>query len=1071
MRQPPTTTAGALARILLFLFFLATSPLQAERLPVRIYTSADGMGTSAAMSLARDPRGFIWLCSRDGLVRFDGYRFITYRIGNGEADPAVFTLLPTRKGVYWINLNRGTDYRFIDRGDATPLQPMQQQQSPNDPRIPLVNVDAITGSLRLPSFEDNAGNLWAWDLKGIDMLREVNGEMTSQLTELRLPGNPSEKFSSISFAEGTGGSFWVGTSWGLVRHLPNGKIVHFSVKPENNIDLVRYYAEDNSSHVWIARPDGLLVLKVDSVAAMMAGADFSSQKIIIKPGKVADDGSAELPSQPGEAFIFPFADILLRERKTTGDKQDTNPAAIYGLVAAVDGSIWIAGSRGLIGFDGRRFHHYTERQGLASDAIGSIVADAEGNIWLSAYAGLMRLNPKGLITYDSNDGLVEKRIHSISEDAHGDLYVVADNWNISHRRGDSFVTARPAIGAGDVLLWHSTVAMLDSHGDWWALTNKKLYRYSGVRRVEDLQDRQPTATYTDQNGLISNDTSILFEDSKGNIWISNDAAAKQHGLVLWERATGQFHRFPPKENELPDTYIPAITEDKAGTIWLGHETGLVRYRDGHFSAVEPADNLPTRGVTNMFVDSKARLWIASSLEGLIRVDDPTASRPTFRRYTIADGLTSNNVRCITEDFFGNIYVGTVRGINRLNPETGRMKYFGTGDGLAGDFVSVAHRDRTGAIWFGTYSGLSKMIPEPDRPAPAPPVLISALRVAGVDYSLSPLGQTAVAAPEQTATNNNLQVDFFSISPSGNDGVRYQYRLAGSGQDWGPATTQRSVTFADVRPGSYRFEVRAINADGIASANPAYVTFRVLPPVWQRWWFLTLVALLIIGFAYALHRYRLVQLLKVERMRTRIATDLHDDIGASLSRMAILSEVVKQQTVGNGNHTGPLLNEIAESARSLVDSMGDIVWSIDPRRDDLQSVVRRIRQFASDVLEAKGINWEFQVSPEVESLKLDPEQRQHLFLVFKEAINNVVRHGNSTRFVSLKIMVQGQQLVGEIKDDGCGFSPQAPSEDRSQGRGGNGLPNMRERAAQLRGRLEIASAPGAGTTILLKVPMK
>ncbi|HUQ33557.1 MAG TPA: ATP-binding protein, partial [Pyrinomonadaceae bacterium] len=150
---------------------------------------------------------------------------------------------------------------------------------------------------------------------------------------------------------------------------------------------------------------------------------------------------------------------------------------------------------------------------------------------------------------------------------------------------------------------------------------------------------------------------------------------------------------------------------------------------------------------------------------------------------------------------------------------------------------------------------------------------------------------------------------------------------------------------------------------------------------------------------------------------------------------------------------------------------DIVWSIDPRRDDLQSVVRRIRQFASDVLEAQGIEWEFRVPPEVESLKLGPDERRHLFLIFKEGINNVVRHGAGAKAVSLSIAVEGRQLAGEIRDDGCGFTPQEASASRSKGRGGNGLPNMRERAEQLGGRLEIVSSPGAGTRLTLRVPLK
>src|SRR6266480_585564 len=167
--------------LLITLVLLSAHNLRAERLPIKIYTSADGLGSSASFSLVRDSRGFIWLCSRDGLVRFDGYRFITYRIGNDDADPAVYSMLPTRKGVYWINLNTGTDYRFIDQGDATPLEPIPQL-SRNDPRVPLVNVEPLKG-LRFPSFEDSAGNLWGYESNGLDLLREVDGRMISQLID------------------------------------------------------------------------------------------------------------------------------------------------------------------------------------------------------------------------------------------------------------------------------------------------------------------------------------------------------------------------------------------------------------------------------------------------------------------------------------------------------------------------------------------------------------------------------------------------------------------------------------------------------------------------------------------------------------------------------------------------------------------------------------------------------------------------------------------------------------------------------------------------------------------------
>jgi signal transduction histidine kinase len=275
-----------------------------------------------------------------------------------------------------------------------------------------------------------------------------------------------------------------------------------------------------------------------------------------------------------------------------------------------------------------------------------------------------------------------------------------------------------------------------------------------------------------------------------------------------------------------------------------------------------------------------------------------------------------------------------------------------------------------------------------------------------------------------------------------------------------------VNFASLASGRYRFRVRAVNADGVASAQPATVSFTVLRPVWQRWWFLASALALLGLLATALYRYRVARLLELERMRTRIATDLHDDIGAGLSRVAILSEVVKRQVTGSAEQSLPLLDEIAGSARSLVASMREIVWAIDPRRDELGNLIARLRQFATDVLDAQGINWELDAPPELEQFKLDPEQRRQLFLIFKEALHNIARHADC-QSVRLRLELVQQQLWGEIRDDGRGFAL-APE---SSSANGQGLENMKRRAAQLGGEVEIETAPGAGVCLKLRIPLK
>lgn len=920
MRQRQTPRHFSLKTILLCALLFAGSPLlRAERLPIKIYTSADGLGTSASFDIVRDPRGFIWICSRDGLVRFDGYRFITYRIGNDDADPAVYTLLPTRSGVYWINLNTGTDYRFIDQGNRTQLEPIPQQLSKNDPRVPLVNVEPIKDQ-RFPSFEDSTGNLWSYEPRGLDLLREVESHTVAQLIDLKLPGTGPEGLTSVVFKNGSDNSLWVGTNLGLVRRLADGRIIHFTFEPGDDQSPIKYFGEDKDHRVWIARSGGILVLKVEPVSELNGLGDFSDRQVVVTTGRVGADGQAQLPTKPGEAFTFTFRDMFRRDIGREISGATTTKPATWGVLCADDGKTWIVNTGGLVLYDGNRFQHFTTEQGLGSNSVAEIVEDNEGQIWLGSYGGLMRLNPKGLVAFGVKDGMAEARVHSIYENRRGELDVVTDNWNISELRNNGFKSARPQLPNDLIFFWHSNVALLDSHGDWWMLTNKGLYRYSGVERIEELASRQPTNVYTDKNGLIGNETSNLFEDAHGDIWISNDPSSKRLGLVRWERATGRFQQFFAADG-IPNSYGSAFAEDKTGTLWFGFgQGGLARFRDGRFTRLEEKDGVPAGTITNLFTDSKGRLWIASSTSGLTRVDDPAAEHPVFRRYTIADGLTSDNIRCITEDLFGNIYVGTVRGVNRLSPDTGRIRYYGTGDGLAGDFVSAAHRDHNGTLWFGTFNGLSKITPEPDVTAPPPPILISNLRIAGVDYSVSPLGQTEAVAPDQSANQNDVQVDFFSITTGGNNSVSYQYQLEGADKNWSPPTTQRTVNFANLRPGSYRFLVRSVNADGVAGEKPATLSFRILPPIWQRWWFIALALLLVAGAVLGLDRYRVARArelgaaLEVSQNLTDELTQKGDELSKANRTLALDYEVTRilAESLTPGEAAPEILKAICEA---------------------------------------------------------------------------------------------------------------------------------------------------------------
>jgi ligand-binding sensor domain-containing protein/two-component sensor histidine kinase len=1033
---------------------------RAERLPVRVYTTADGLWSSAINYLVRDSHGFIWFCTRDGLSRFDGYRFVNYRVGNSAQSPNVSYLLETRKGIYWIALNGGGLFRYDPNAATVPVVS-------DDGRTQL-NAELVSPKSFLTLYEDREGRLWG----GTDellLIEDEGGRVSFRPVALSLLAEMKPNRGILTICEGRDGSLWLGTNYGLLRLLPDGRLIRFVVHPRSGMDGVRVVLEDAAGRIWIGHADGLYVLEPEPLDALPTAERDAARPLGAQP-RSAQAGQTLLPDTPGAAVDL--TDVVLSSTEWVRRGNSFNAELVTGLYQAADGRIWIAAADSLIVFDGQHFASYAAAQGLTESALNCVAEDADCDLRSGSFSGVVRLNAQGLKSYDQSDGLSSSTLHAIYEDRAGALNVVTGNWLISRFDGRRFTTVRPDLPFDIKFSWASNVALLDHTGAWWLLTNEKLYRFAPVPRLDDLAHARPVAVYDGRDGLASNHPYCIFEDARGDLWISTRGGdGSPDGLTRWQRADETFHTFTVSDGLPPEASAASFAEDRAGHLWFGfYQGGLARYADGHFETFTTRDDLPDGLITALYSDHAGRLWIASNNGGVARVDDPTAAHPRFVHYTAKEGLSSNNARCLTEDLAGHIYVGTVRGVDRLNPETGNVTHYTVADGLAADFVRAAYRDRQGALWFGTFKGLSRLDPQPEQTPSAPSVLINGLQIAGVRQPLVGFGSAQLDRLELSAAQNNLQIDFASLSIAHAEQLRYQYRLEGADADWSAPTDQRTVTYANLAPGSYRFLVRALSADGVASARPASFEFRILRPVWQRWWFLASAALAFGGAAFVLYCYRVRQLLALEHVRTRIATDLHDDIGASLSRMAVLSEVVKRQDEIKSDASVRMLTEIADSARALVDAMGDIVWSIDPRRDDLQSVTTRIRQFASDVLEARGIKWDLLLPRELAQVKLNAEQRRQILLIFKEALTNVVRHAECAN-VSLSLALDGRALVAEVQDDGRGFQSAQAAQANGNGRGGNGLNNMRARVAQLGGEFHVASSPGAGTRLTFKVPLK
>jgi ligand-binding sensor domain-containing protein/signal transduction histidine kinase len=1030
------------------LVLCAATRTAAERLPIRLYTTADGLASPVVLSIIPDSRGFLWFATRSGLSRFDGWAFRTYTTDDGLAHPVVNHLLETRAGEYWVATNGGGVCRFNVEGRAEP------RSEENDPSRRTLftckpgGTDFQSNRVNV-LHEDRQGMIWAGTDHGLFRLQRTRDNWWLEaVTADEIPGAPDLRGHEIY--EDSQGRIWIGSSAGLFRRDPDGRTRWYQVPGLDGLG-VRGIAE-HENVFWVGSSLGVIAFRPDAPGDAR---DAPTKILHATRSCIGADRVMTIPADNGDSCIIDAGAGLPDNR-------------VRALLPVRTGRLWIGTAGGLAFIAERRLTSLASEAQVGSASLDALARDRDGHLWIGTTAGAMRMTIDGFVSYGPADGLGHPRVHSLLEDPNGRVFAVTGEWVINRFSGGRFDAFRAGIPPGHTFGYASRVGFLDRANRWWLLTNRGVYRFPAGQDLRRTLSRAPAAHYTTRDGLPSDSVRSVFEDSRGDIWFAARATAVRY-LTRWISATGQLETLPhPKRRDVSPEVPRAFAEDHRGAIWIGFEDGgLARFHEGRLTSFSPSDQAPPE-VIDLHVDRSGRLWIASASAGLSVLEDPSADRLVLRRYTTAQGLSTNSILCLAEDSYGRIYLGTARGIDRLDPSTGRVKRLSTADGLAADSVTAAFRDRSGALWFGTTDGVSRLLPVPDTPSVPPPVWIGEVRVGGTMHQLAELGAVDVGTLTLAHGQNHLQVGFFGVGFTTGGPLRYRYRLEGAETDWSGPTDRRVVHYASLAPGRYRFVVEAINADGVASRQPASVSVTVLPPVWQQWWFVTSVAAFLLALAYGFHRARLSRVIELERIRARIAADLHDDIGGSLSRIAIQSEVARREAVETSGKPAQRLAEIGDTARSIVESLGDVVWSVDPLQDDLASLERRLREYAADILGPRGMRWTFHGTGHRDRLSVDPEARRDLLLLLKEGITNIARHANA-QVASLHLRLARGELHAELRDDGRGFDQSVL--DALGGTRGRGLANMRQRATRLAARLEIDSQPGRGTRVSLFVPLR
>jgi signal transduction histidine kinase/ligand-binding sensor domain-containing protein len=1000
---------------------LTVPALIAEQLPIRTYTTAEGLTHNHINRIRQDNHGFLWFCTDGGLTRFDGHDFASYTTQDGLPNPWVNDFLMARDGTYWVATDGGVA-QFNPTG-ISPRAPEGYRRGPHAPMFFAVGPESPAGARRVNALaEDTDGSILCATYAGLYRLRRTGGRASFRAIEIGLPREMREGDLVNNLSPSRHGGWWIAARYGLFHLSTEGQSESITSGQGLPDDFAEAVYEDRSGRIWVGtRTGGFCLVRPTPASGCMVERCYS-----------VPDG---LPDND-----------------------------VRSILQSADGTFWVGTAAGLSEFHpdcpGQRFRNYTAVNGLSDSHILKLAEDSDGNLWMgTAIGGVMKMVRQGFVSFDGRDGFLSAtNQESIFETNRGDLSIISEVGRktiVQVLNAGRFRPVDPNLPIEREDNPGRSGSLQDSAGEWWIGTGHGLFRFPKADRARELVHTRATAVYTTTDGFAGDNIDALYEDSHGDVWISTNSAST-HSLSRWSRSSGTLQDHTDASPLLMQRRVSAFGEDASGNIWIGLVLGgIVRYRHGQFEPLATLQGTFNGIVRAFYTDHAARLWVASSQAGLARIDGIDLDQPRVQRYSVAEGLSSNDVYCITEDKSGRIYAGTSSGIDRLDPASGRIRRFTAADGLVRGAILLCHRDRAGVLWFVTNNGVSRLSPAYAPPPSVPRVLIRRLRILGEPYPISEVGETALSGIVVPGERNAIQVEFAAPDFGSGSALQYQYRLEGASLEWSPVSSDRAVNFASLAPGNYRFMVRAVDSD--ITGPSAAVSFHVVPPFWRQWWFLMAMAILAAGVSYALHWMRLQRVLELERVRTRIATDLHDDVGASLSQVAIMSEVLSRR----GSADSATLEEIAGTSRELLQSMSEIVWAIDPSHDRLQDLVQRMRWFAGETLSSRGITVQFSGSESDRELRLNLDTRRQIFLIFKESVNNVARHAQA-RHVKIALATEQNNLVLHVEDDGCGFDLGKPGQ-------GHGLHNMAQRARMLRASLEVISGSGSGTHVVLRVP--
>lgn len=750
------------------------------------------------------------------------------------------------------------------------------------------------------------------------------------------------------------------------------------------------------------------------------------------------------------------------------------PLRIVAMLEDREGRLWLAtDGDGVLCYHGvNSADEFRGAEGLPENRVRCLFEDRDGNVWAGTDGGgVVRFRPRMFRSPVGSSGLVGERVNSVAVDGTDDIWIGTAESGLLVWDGTQHTAALSPDRNRIVTL------LADASGlnVWVGTDGQGLFRVNR-RDTESLflEDREIA-------GLNETRVQALLEDRDGAIWVGT-----RNGLVRVEGERVEWRELGDG-SERPD--VRCLVQSADGSIWVGtHGSGLLRMDGRTVRKFDRKKGLADNYVWSLLAEEDGVIWVGTFGGGLSRFEDGI-----FQTLGVSHGLPDKVISSVLRDRLGDLWMGSQRGVFRVRRGeledffAGRstrvgVSLFDVDDGLISPECVGGHQPsgvaaRTGEMIFATTKGLAMIDPAAlAASSEAPPVVIESVLLNDTRVFESLPGRREAGRLEQAIQvgpgRARIGINFAGMDFAKPDKIAYRYRLSGRDEDWVEAGGQRTAIFEGLRPGDYRFEVVAAKADGTSSMAPASVAFQVIPFFWQTLWFRVAAVLGMAGLIgwivrlVSLRRIRrqmerLERELAIQNERTRIANDMHDDLGARLTRLAFLSDLAQRDT---GSVPGEnRLVELGEAARETAASLDELVWTVNPKNDRLDRLINYMIGQAREFCEDTGLRCQVDAPRDIPDLEVNGDFRHNLFLVVKEAMNNVAKHAQAER-VELRIRVNDERLDISVNDDGCGFDVEAHRES------GNGLGNYDDRISALNGTVNLQGRPGEGTRLDITVPL-